>query len=425
LALLTSRYQLVRKLATGGMAEVFLAKVAGPAGFEKTLVVKRILPQLAARESFVEMFLAEARIAAQLSHQNIVQIFDFGEEDGAWFISMEFIDGLNLRSLSRWLREVGPISPALAARIVMEACEGLAYAHEFGNPATGEPLGLVHRDVSPENIMLTRTGGVKVLDFGIARVQGEDNGTRSGLLKGKIAYMPVEQLRAEELDRRADVYALGVVLYQLLSGHRPWEKGSEVALITAILNDPPTPLTAWVPRAPPALVAIVERATARDRDLRFADCRALRKALEKFVASTGTPVTTNDLAQMAGRALEAEVVRQATAGSDSRSGSASGSSSGGSRVDSRSGLSGNSRSAVSLDLDFSSDEHTEPGLEVAPVPALPSLAARPRPSRRWRHPPRTSTLLTSRRPRSTCCRLVVPRAPRLHPPWCPRVRRAH
>ncbi len=340
---------------------MFLARATGPAGFEKTLVVKRILPQLAARESFVEMFLAEARIAAQLSHQNIVQIFDFGEEDGTWFISMEFIDGVNLRSLSRWLKEVGPSSPAMAARIVMEACEGLAYAHEFVDPTTGAPMGLVHRDVSPENLMLTRTGGVKVLDFGIARVQGEDHGTRSGLLKGKIAYMPVEQLRGEELDRRADVYALGVVLYQLLSGHRPWEKGSEVALITSILNDPPTPLTAWVPQVPPALVTIVERATARERDLRFADCRALRLALERFIASTGRPPSTSDLATMAGRALEAELARQAATGFDSRSGSAS-----------RSESVSQARSGASLDADFSNDEHTEPGVEDGPVAAPPA-----------------------------------------------------
>jgi serine/threonine-protein kinase len=360
------------------MAEVFLAKVAGPAGFEKSMVVKRILPQLAARESFVDMFLAEARIAAQLSHQNIVQIFDFGEDNGAYFIAMELIDGLNLRSLVRWLKDHGPIAPTLAARIIMEACEGLAYAHEFTNPGTNEPMGLVHRDVSPENIMLTRTGGVKLLDFGIARVQGEDNGTRSGLLKGKIAYMPVEQLRAEELDRRADVYALGVVLYQLLSGHRPWEKSSEVALITAILNDSPTPLTDHVPGAPPALVAIVERATARDRELRFADCRAMREALERFVASTGKSVSTSDLASIAARALEAEVARQSSALDSRSSGSASGSESSGGNG-SRSGISSGGRSGVSLEIDFSSDEHTQPGVEggpaVVPKPSIEAQAA--------------------------------------------------
>jgi serine/threonine-protein kinase len=358
------------------MAEVFLAKVAGPAGFEKTLVVKRILPHLVARESFVEMFLAEARIAAQLSHQNIVQIYDFGEEDGAYFISMEFIDGLNLRTLSRWLTKTGPITPALAARIIIEACEGLAYAHEFVNTATGERLGLVHRDISPENLMLTRTGGVKVLDFGIARVHGEDNGTHAGVLKGKIAYMPVEQLGAEPLDGRADVYALGVVLYQLLSGHRPWEKSNDIALAMSILNDPPTPLTHWLPDASPSLVNIIERATARKRDDRFADCRALQQSLEKFIASTGAVVSTADLARLAAKALELEDerVRLGTASSDSLSGNSSSGASGPGAEDS-----GDEVSGVSLAIDFGANELATPAQRKAPSPAsvTPPAAAPP------------------------------------------------
>ncbi len=361
------------------MAEVFLAKAAGPGGFEKTLVVKRILPQLAARESFVEMFLAEARIAAQLSHQNIVQIFDFGEEDGSYFIAMEHVEGLNLRSLVRWLKESGPLSPVLAAQIVMQACEGLAYAHDFVNPATGQPLGLVHRDVSAENIMITRTGGVKVLDFGIARVAGEENGTRNGLLKGKIAYMAVEQLRAEELDRRADVYALGVVLYQLLTCHRPYERPTEVALITAILNEPPTPVTAWRPDLPPPLVAIIELAMARDRDDRFSDCRALRDALEHWVTSTGAVGSSAALAAMTGRALEAEAARLAKSSglsvvfaSSSDQPSESASSAAPKRTPS-------GRSSVQP-IEFDADDKTNPDELLSPVPlgAEPDYFDRPR-----------------------------------------------
>jgi serine/threonine-protein kinase len=295
------------------MAEVFLAKAEGPGGFEKTLVVKRILPQLAAQESFVEMFLSEARIAAQLSHQNIIQVFDFGEEDGSYFLAMEYVDGVNLRTLNRWLKDAAPLSLAHAVQIVLQVCDGLAWAHDFVNPSTGAPMGLVHRDISVENIMITRTGAVKVLDFGLARAAGEDNGTRSGLLKGKLACMPIEQLRALELDRRADVYAVGVVLYQLISQHQPFERPTKVALINAILTEAPTPVTRWRPEVPTPLVTIIERAMAKDREHRFADCRALRTALERWLLTSGPAPSHQDLATLATRAMASEVEREALA----------------------------------------------------------------------------------------------------------------
>ncbi|HLK99636.1 MAG TPA: serine/threonine-protein kinase, partial [Myxococcaceae bacterium] len=213
------KYQLIRKLATGGMAEVFLAKAAGPMGFEKTLVVKRILPHLAEDPAFVEMFLSEAKLAAQLNHPNIVQIFDFGEADDAYFLAMEFIDGPNLRVLLKRASQQGvALPPAVCARLIATACEGLAFAHDFADPGTGELLGLIHRDISPDNVLVSRQGAVKVVDFGIAKAAGQSHKTRSGVIKGKLSYMPPEQLRAKQLDRRADVYALGVVLYELLTG---------------------------------------------------------------------------------------------------------------------------------------------------------------------------------------------------------------
>ena len=189
------KYTLLRKLAAGGMAEVFVSRVAGPAGFEKTVVVKRILGHLAEDPSFIAMFLAEARLAAQLNHPNVVQVFDFGEQDGTWFLVMELIDGLNLRHLFRKAAEKGEYLPiGVALKIAIMALEGLAYAHEFADPTTGEPLALVHRDVSPDNILVGRNGAVKVVDFGIAKAANQTHLTRTGTVKGKFSYMPPEQL---------------------------------------------------------------------------------------------------------------------------------------------------------------------------------------------------------------------------------------
>ncbi|WNZ64593.1 protein kinase [Myxococcus sp. MxC21-1] len=290
------KYQLVRKLASGGMAEVFLAKAAGPRGFEKTLVLKRILPHLAEDAAFVEMFLGEARLAAQLEHPNIVQIFDFGEAEGSFFLAMEFIDGPNLRKLVKRAAEEA-LPPAFCAKVVAAAAEGLAYAHEFCDVETGEPLGLIHRDVSPDNILVSRQGAVKVVDFGIAKVAGQGHRTLTGVVKGKVAYMPPEQLQAKAMDRRVDVYALGVVLYELLTGKRPFDATTDVSVMQAILFEPFIPVVQRRPDVPVALQQVLDKALAKDRDRRYADCRALQDDLERFVLSTGEPVGAYQIAQ--------------------------------------------------------------------------------------------------------------------------------
>ena len=292
------RYELMRKLATGGMAEVFLARAMGPGGFEKTLVVKRILPELAEDPSFVQMFLHEARLAAQLNHPNVVQIFDFGEVDGTYYLAMEFVDGPNLRTILR--KSPGrQISVTLGARIISAACEGLAYAHEFADPVTGAPYGLVHRDVSSDNLLLARTGAVKVVDFGVAKVAGQVSTSLAGTVKGKIAYMPPEQILGEA-DLRSDVYALGVILYELAAGTRPYEQMPDVQLMTAILKRDPTPLLARAPDVPPDFAMIVDKALARRVEARFQDCRELAAALDDFIVGTGERVGTVQLAQLVG-----------------------------------------------------------------------------------------------------------------------------
>ncbi|HEX8437890.1 MAG TPA: protein kinase [Archangium sp.] len=292
------KYQLISKLATGGMAEVFLAKVAGPMGFEKTLVLKRILPHLAEDPHFVGMFFTEARVAAQLNHPHIVQIFDFGETEGTYYLAMEYIDGPDLRTLAARATQAGvQLPPAFCAKLIASACEGMAFAHDFVDPATGETLGLIHRDISPDNLLLSRQGAVKVVDFGIAKASNQSHKTQTGLIKGKIAYMPPEQLQAGPLDRRVDVYALGVVLYELLTGQYPFDATTHVSMMQAILFEPLIPASSRRPDLPQALVQILERAMAKVREERYPDCVALLADLEHFILSTGQPVGARDLAQ--------------------------------------------------------------------------------------------------------------------------------
>ncbi len=293
------KYTLVKKLATGGMAEVFLARIDGPMGFAKKCVVKRILPHFNDDPRFIEMFLGEARLAAEMNHPNLVQIFDFGEANGQYFLAMEYIDGPNLRVLNQAARRhSGPMDFAVAARLIALASEGLHYAHELRNEA-GEFLNLVHRDVSPDNVLVSRSGAVKVVDFGIAKASTQPHLTKSGMIKGKMAYMPPEQLAREPLDRRADLFALGIVLYELITGGMPFDATSEVSIIQALMSQ--TPLekpTTYRIDCPAALEAIVLKCLEKDRNVRYASCRELQADLETFIASTGVAVGTRELSTL-------------------------------------------------------------------------------------------------------------------------------
>jgi serine/threonine protein kinase len=286
------------------MAEVFLAKAAGPMGFEKKVVVKRILPHLADDPRFIEMFLSEARIVAQLDHPNVVQVFDFGREDGAFFLAMEFIDGLDVRTLVERAKAQEEWLPfGLCARIVSLAAQGLAYAHDFCHPQTGEPVNLVHRDATPENVLLSRNGSVKVVDFGVAKVADSPQ-TKAAGIKGKLPYMAPEQIRGESVDRRTDVYALGVMLYQLLTGERPYDADSEAALMQHITYRPHVPAARYR-ELPDALNAIVDRALAKSKEDRFSSCHELREALEQFILESGEPASAHHLAFLAQRYADA------------------------------------------------------------------------------------------------------------------------
>ncbi|WP_224247840.1 serine/threonine protein kinase [Hyalangium gracile] len=281
------KYRLLKLLATGGMGEVFLARQEGPAGFAKTVVVKRMLTHLGRDPKFVEMFLNEARLAAQLSHPNVVQIFELGEHNGAYFIAMEFIHGMNLRAIKRRTEERRMEVPVgFAAWICAQALKGLHYAHTLTDEL-GAPQHIVHRDVSPDNVLVGFNGIVKMVDFGIAKASTSISTTGAGTVKGKYAYMAPEQLSGHPADPRTDVYAMGVVLYELLAGERPFTGTSEAALVKAILQDAPRPLREVRPNTPPELEEICRRALAKNPQERFPTAESMSTALEIFVLGLG------------------------------------------------------------------------------------------------------------------------------------------
>ncbi len=274
-------YLLLDRLAMGGMAELFLAKRTGEAGFEKICVVKRVLPHFAESPEFVRMFLDEARLAARLSHPGIIQVFELGKQDASYYIAMEYLAGTDLVGvLRRSLELARPVPVEIALRIGADAAEALHYAHDFADE-TGRPQGIVHRDISPSNLFVTCQGTVKVLDFGVALGMAREHRTETGLVKGKASYMSPEQSLAEPVDRRTDVWALGVVLHELLAGKRlfPGTTNAQVAL--QVCQGPITPLRQLRPDLPEAVEAVVMRALERDLSRRWPSAAALQQALEQ------------------------------------------------------------------------------------------------------------------------------------------------
>ncbi len=283
------RYQLKSKLAVGGMAEIWLAEQVGPAGFSKQLVIKKILPHLAADKSFVDMFLNEGRVAALINHPNVVQVFELSEQGNDYYLVMEHVAGWSLRAIiTRSVEKHEPMPIAVVAHLAIGLCHGLHAAHELVD-ASGATLGLVHRDMSPENVLVTRGGQAKVTDFGIAKATAAASGTRPGELKGKMAYMPPEQLLGKPLDRRADLYAVGATLYELISGQRAIEVPGDAALSMSILQEKPVPLRVRRADVPPQLEALVDKALSKDPKDRYATALDMALELEGIVAQTRVP----------------------------------------------------------------------------------------------------------------------------------------
>ena len=279
------KYRLLAPIAQGGMAEIFLAKQDGPAGFSKTVVIKRVHKHFSKDEEFVAMFLDEARLAAQLSHTNIVQIFDFGEQDGSYYIAMEYLLGEDIHYLVRAAAKRNERMAAnVAATMVSQACAGLHAAHTATDDV-GRPLKIVHRDISPSNLFVTYQGAVKVLDFGIAKAEGRASSTRAGTVKGKFVYMSPEQVQNQPLDARSDVWALGASLHEMLTGQRVFFAENDLGILKKLLHDPiPTPRE-LVPDIPEELEAVVLRALERDLSRRFESAQAMQSALDEFLST--------------------------------------------------------------------------------------------------------------------------------------------
>jgi len=269
------------------MAELFLAKKTGMDGFEKVVAIKQILPHLSHEEEFVNMFRDEARIVAKLSHPNIVQIFDLGKSEDSYFIAMEYISGRNLSSVAKRAKAKSvKLEPVYVARCMAQVCEGLYYAHNRKEP-DGKPLRIVHRDVSPQNIILAFSGQTKIVDFGIAKAATKIAHTRHGVLKGKYAYMSPEQIRGEKIDARSDLFAVGVVLFELLCGQRPFEKDNSIQTLKSIVQEPHISPFQYNADLDPELVSIIDRCLTKKRDERYQTGQEVQIALEDYVAGSG------------------------------------------------------------------------------------------------------------------------------------------
>jgi serine/threonine-protein kinase len=278
------KYTLIDRIAVGGMAEIFLARQAGLEGFEKTIVIKRIRPHLSKQPNFVKMFLNEAKLAAQLNHPNIVQIYDLGKINESYFIAMEYIFGRDMRRIIPKADALGiPFPMVYALKIASSVCEGLYYAHQRTD-LYGNPLHIVHRDVTPENIFVSFDGTVKVLDFGIAKAANQIEQTRAGEIKGKLSYMSPEQCMGKPLDNRSDIFSLGVVLYEWLTGFKLFTGDSEVAILKSITEGKIYAPSYFKADIPEAVEAILMKALEKDRDRRYQTAWEMQYDLDQFLS---------------------------------------------------------------------------------------------------------------------------------------------
>lgn len=278
------KYSLLDRIAVGGMAEIFLARQAGLEGFEKLIVIKRIRPHLSKQPNFVKMFLNEAKLAAQLNHPNIVQIYDLGKIGESYFIAMEYIFGRDMRRIIPKADQMGiPFPMVYALKIASSVCEGLYYAHQKTD-LYGSPLNIVHRDITPENIFVSFDGTVKVLDFGIAKAANQIEQTRAGEIKGKLSYMSPEQCMGQPLDQRSDLFSLGVVLYEWLTGFRLFTGESEVAILKNITEGKIYRPSYFKADIPEGVENILMKALEKDREKRYQTAWDFQYDLDQFLS---------------------------------------------------------------------------------------------------------------------------------------------
>jgi len=304
------KYYLLERINVGGMAEVFKAKSLGVEGFEKLLAIKRILPNIAEDEDFITMFIDEAKIAVQLSHANIAQIYDLGKIDDSFFIALEYVAGKDLRTIWERHRKHNLLLPIpLSCYVMIRVCEGLDYAHRKKD-AAGRDLNIVHRDVSPQNILVAYEGEVKIIDFGIAKAANKASKTQAGILKGKFGYMSPEQVRGLPIDRRSDIFSAGIILYELLTGERLFMGESDFSTLEKVRNAEILPPSTYNRAIPESLEKIVLRALAKDPDDRFSSAYDMQEELQRFLILNKTNFSRKDLAAYMKRAFKTDIERE-------------------------------------------------------------------------------------------------------------------
>jgi serine/threonine protein kinase len=282
------RFLLLDKVAAGGMAEVWRAKITGEGNFQKIIAIKKILPHVSEDEDFITMFTDEANITSTMNHANIGQVSEFARVGDTYYIQMEYVSGRDLKGVWSWSKARGTVIPVeLSAYIVSKMCDGLQYAHD---------RGVVHRDISPQNVLLSWEGDVKVIDFGIAKATEKSGKTRPGTLKGKFAYMAPEQIRGLPLDGRSDIFAIGVCLYEMVTGQRGFQAESEFSLLEMVRNVEIRPPSLLNQTLPAELERIIYKALAKDRDQRYLNAADMSVDLQQFMMSRGRPPQPRDLA---------------------------------------------------------------------------------------------------------------------------------
>jgi eukaryotic-like serine/threonine-protein kinase len=298
------RYRVVEKLESGGMAEVFRAESEGLQGFRKQVAIKRVLPHLSSKKKFISMFLDEARLSAHLSHSNCVQVFDIGVGDNAFFIVMEFVDGANLKTIIEHLKKNGRDFPVeCAVYIALETCKGLAYAHELTDPNGGQ-LHIVHRDVSPPNILITKFGEVKIVDFGLAKANSQLEKSEPGIIKGKFSYLSPEAAMGQEVDSRTDIFAVGIILWELLAGQRLFLGDTDFQTVKRVQAASVPSISGINKRVPLELERIINKALARDPNTRYQAARDLGVDLARFMFKYAVTVSTFDIANLVQGAMK-------------------------------------------------------------------------------------------------------------------------
>jgi serine/threonine protein kinase len=305
------RYELLGEIASGGMATVYLARLTGVGGFQRFVAMKRLHPHLASENEFVEMFLDEARLAAGIHHPNVVPILEVGASPVGYYLVMEYIEGDTLaRMLARAAGRGKRIPPSITVRIALDMLAGLHAAHELRDDR-GHPINLVHRDVSPQNVLVGGDGISRITDFGVARAASRLSATRVGQLKGKIAYMAPEQAQGDEqLDRRADVFSAGIVVWEALAAKRLFKADNEAATLGRIMNEPVPPLSRVAPHVGREVSEVVMRALNRDRDQRFSSCAQFADELEASAQGRVRAATSRELAAYVQEVMGEEVGRQ-------------------------------------------------------------------------------------------------------------------